>query len=88
MAADEQVRRIKCPHCGWVRRVPVGVIEDASMATVTRGVSEAIRAVAERIKALLADAELDAANAWIDLPACPHCGNTYQYNVRTGAARR
>jgi len=54
------------------------------MATVVRGMSDALRASAERIKALLADRELDEANAWVDMPACPHCGNVYRYNVRTG----
>jgi RNase P subunit RPR2 len=82
--SPDQIKRIKCPHCGWIRRLNVRVIEEESVATVTRGMSEALRAAAERIKALLDDAQLDQANAWVDMPACPHCGNVYRYNVRTG----
>jgi RNase P subunit RPR2 len=26
---------------------------------------------------------LDAANAWTGM-TCPHCGNVYRYNVRSG----
>ena len=84
MADREQVQRIKCPHCGWIRKVNVGVLEDEATASVVAGMSEVLRAAAERIKALLADAQLDEANAWVDMPPCPHCGNVYRYNVRSG----
>jgi hypothetical protein len=79
----EQTHKIKCPHCGWIRTVPVGALEDESVTDVMRGIGDTIRAIGERIKGLLADPELDAANAWIDVPACPHCQNEYRYNVRT-----
>ena len=86
MAAQTQDRKIKCPHCGWIRTVPASVIADESMADVVRGVGEAIRAVAARIRAALADTQLDEANAWIDMPACPNqkCRKVYRYNLRTG----
>jgi uncharacterized Zn-finger protein len=88
MAGQQQFRKIKCPYCGWIRTITIGVTEDESMATVARGLSEALKAIAEKIKAAIADTELDEANAWIDMPACPHCNNVYRYNVRTGEVRR
>ncbi len=81
---SDQIKRIKCPHCGWIRKVNVRVIEEEGIATVTRTMGDAIRAAAARIKALLDDAQLDEANAWVDMPDCPHCENVYRYNVRTG----
>jgi uncharacterized protein (UPF0212 family) len=57
---------------------------EESVATVTRGMSEALKAAAARIKALIDDTQLDQANAWVDMPECPHCKNVYRYNVRTG----
>jgi uncharacterized protein (UPF0212 family) len=87
MADQEQVKKIKCPHCGWVRSVNVGALEDASVASVVLGPGEALKAIAEKIKAALNDAALDEANAWIDMSACPHCNQVYQYNVRTGERR-
>ena len=79
----EQTHKIKCPHCWWIRTVPVGVLEDESVADAVRGAKDTLRAIGERIKGLLADPALEAANAWIDVPACPHCQNEYRYNVRT-----
>jgi transcription elongation factor Elf1 len=86
MEAQTQDRKIKCPHCGWIRTVPASVINDESMADAVRGIGEAIKAVAARVRAALADAQLDEANAWIDMPACPNpnCGKVYRYNARTG----
>jgi uncharacterized protein (UPF0212 family) len=81
---QQQVRKIKCPHCGWICSVDVRVLEDESMTTVVRGMSEALKAAAQRIKALLDDTQLDEANAWVDMPECPNCDNVYRYNVRTG----
>lgn len=88
MADQDQVRKLKCPHCGWIRTIDVRVVEDEAMATVVRAVSEKLKAATERIKALLADAELEEANAWLDMPDCPHCGKVYRYNVRTGEVAR
>ena len=84
MADREQVKKLKCPYCGWIRTVHVNVIEDELMATAVQGMSDALKAAAERIKTLLADTRLDEANAWVDMPKCPHCENVYRYNVRTG----
>jgi uncharacterized Zn-finger protein len=79
-----QIHRIKCPYCGWIRKIDVSVIQDEAVATVTRKIGDHLKAAVERIQALLADPELDEANAWVDMPACPHCDNVYRYNVRTG----
>ncbi len=89
MADQDQVRKIKCPYCGWIRSIPVGVIEDESMASVVRGPAEALQGAIEKIRALLADAQLEEANAWLDMPACPNpdCGKVYRYNARTGEVR-
>jgi predicted RNA-binding Zn-ribbon protein involved in translation (DUF1610 family) len=87
MADKEQVKKIKCPHCGWIRSVNVSVAETGT-TDVVRGMSDTLKDVARHIKELLADRQLDAANAWLDMPACPHCGNVYRYNVRTGEVAR
>lgn len=84
MTDQTQDRKIKCPYCGWIRTVPASVIADESTADAVRGIGETIKDAAAKIRAALADAELDAANARIDMPACPHCGNVYRYNARTG----
>jgi uncharacterized protein (UPF0212 family) len=81
---QQQVRKIKCPYCGWIRTVDVRVLEDEATATVVRSMSEVLKAAAQRIKALLDDPQLDEANAWVDIPECPNCDNVYRYNVRTG----
>lgn len=84
MSVERQIHKVKCPHCGWIRNIDVTVYEDELQASVLAGpVSDAIRAVADRIKELLADPALDEANAWTDMPPCPHCENVYRYNVRT-----
>jgi len=87
MVDQEQHLRIKCPHCGWVRRLPVRVAEDLGHADVVRGVGDKLKECMDRIRAALADSALDEANAWIDMAPCPHCENTYQYNVQTGECR-
>ena len=90
MVDDEQIRRIKCPYCGWIRKVPVSVLEDESAATIVRGFSEKLRAVGAKIAAARHSKNLDDPNDWIDMPKCPkpECGNVYQYNVRTNEVRK
>lgn len=88
MPTQEQIKKIKCPHCGWIRSVNVAALEDASMASVVRGLDDAIKTIIERINQVLGDTALDEANAWMDMPACPYCDNVYQYNVRTGETRQ
>ena len=87
MTDQEQVKRIKCPYCGWIRKITIPakgkIIADAVQGIRGR-VSETLKDVAARINAMLADPQLEAANAWMDMPACPHCQNVYRYNVRTG----
>jgi UDP-3-O-acyl-N-acetylglucosamine deacetylase len=84
MSSQTQIKRIKCPHCGWIRKIDISVIEDESIATVTRKIGDHLKATVEHIQALLAALQLDEANAWVDMPECPYCGNVYRYNVRTG----
>ncbi len=90
-----QERKIKCPYCGWVRTVPITAIQNASMTDVTRdtmdtlrGLGDSLKEIGHKIASLLSDSQLDAANAWIDMPKCPHCQNVYRYNVRTGEAAK
>ena len=87
MTEQDQIRRIKCPHCGWISKVPAKAIEDASLTTVVKGVTETIADLAAKIKSLLSDPALDEANAWLAYK-CPNCGNAYEYNVRSAATRK
>ena len=86
MSTYGQTVKIKCPHCGWIRRINTRVVEDESLADVTRGVGEVIRDIARRVQAALASPV--ESTGWIDIPACPHCDNPYQYNVHTGEVRK
>ena len=89
MPPQTQDRKIKCPHCGWIRTVPASVLVDDSTTDVVKGIGEALKGAADKIKAALADAQLDAANAWVDMPACPNqsCRKVYRYNVRSGEVK-
>ncbi len=85
---EKQERKVKCPHCGWVRTIDVSVYEDEAAATVVAGrMSDVLRAAVARVREMLADPRLEEANAWVDMPPCPHCQNVYRYNVRTGEVR-
>ena len=84
MAEREQLREIKCPHCGWIRKVPVGVIEEEGSGTLEQGILEGI---GRKIGEMRSNPTLDEAKAWIDMPPCPHCKNVYQYNVFTRETR-
>lgn len=86
MADNIQTLKIKCPHCGWIRSVTVDV--DDVGAPVIAGVLDEAKKLASRWKDLLVDRTLDQANAWLDMPACPHCRKVYQYNVKTGEVRK
>ncbi len=88
MAEQTQVRRIKCPYCGNVRKIPVGVIDDESMASVTKGIGEVLKSTFDKIREKLSDTQMDTANAWVDMPYCPNCFNVYRYNVRTGEVQK
>ena len=89
MSTEESPHKIKCPHCGWIQVVSVDVlVADESTVTVVRGLGDALRSVMEKIRAVADDQDVDEASAWIDMPACPHCGNVYRYNVQTKAVER
>ncbi len=79
MTDAQQMRDIKCPHCGWIRKMRVSVMEDESMASVTKGL---FGGGGQRSPARPAGDPLDAANDWTDM-TCPHCNHVYRYNVRT-----
>jgi hypothetical protein len=88
MPTQEQIKKINWPHCGWIRSINVTALEDESMASVARGLSDTIKAIIEQINQVLGDPALDEANAWMDMPACPNCDNVYRYNVRTGETQQ
>ena len=79
----EQIIKIKCPHCGWVRKLDVQAIEDSGVASVTRGLKDDLVKAAASLKSSLSKDSLGEANAWIDMPACSNCKNTYRYNVKS-----
>ncbi len=83
----DQVHKIKCPHCGWVRRWILHVEGNRAYIAVGGDLTDALKAINEHIAAMFADPELEDANAWIDIPGCPNCQQVYQYNLRTGATR-
>ena len=94
MPTSQQIRKIKCPHCGWIRRMTIQVegteiVITAGIGDVMRGISEELRKVLDAIKRKLEDKELDEANAWIDMPACPNpdCKKLYKYNVQNGETK-
>ncbi len=84
MPDQYQIRKIKCPYCGYVRSWQLRV--DGATADIVMGgkVVDTLKELAQKIQAMWADKELAEANAWIDLPECPNCGKAYQYNLRTG----
>jgi hypothetical protein len=79
----EQIIKIKCPHCGWIRSLDVQTYEDAGAADVTRGVGDELKKAIDNIRSLLSSGAVDNANAWLDMPACSNCNKTYRYNVKT-----
>lgn len=92
MAASKQTLKIKCPHCGWVRRIEIEVEGEAVQVTLgladgVRSASAALQQAAQKWRELLADVELGEANAWLPMPDCPHCRRPYEYNVQSGEVR-
>ncbi len=90
MPTSQQIRKIKCPHCGWIRRMTIQVEDNEVIVTAgysdwIGGASEALQKVLADTKGMLEDMELNEPNAWIDMPACPNpdCGKMYQFNMRT-----
>ncbi len=94
MSTSQQIRKIKCPHCGWIRKMTIQVdgteiVIYAGPIDVMRGTSEELQKALDAIKRKLEDKELDEANAWNDMPACPNpdCQKVYKYNVQTGETK-
>lgn len=79
----EQIIKIKCPHCGWIRKVDVQAYEDIGSTSMVQGPVDELKKAAEKIKNFLTSNSLDAANAWIDMPPCSNCQKTYRFNVKT-----
>ena len=81
-----QVKKVKCPHCGWIRRMEIRT-ESGQVTVVMGGVTDWLKNLNQKLQDLSKDPELAAANAWIDLHECPHCERAYEYNLITGATR-
>ncbi|MBN1873782.1 MAG: hypothetical protein JXA33_06100 [Anaerolineae bacterium] len=75
--------KIKCPHCGWVRDLNLEVIQSEEADIITE-LGDNLRHITDDLRSTLASSPLDTGNAWIDLPACPHCDHEYRYNINTG----
>lgn len=43
MPTQAQIKKIKCPHCGWIRSVNVAALEDANMASCMGWATRSIR---------------------------------------------
>jgi transposase-like protein len=84
-----QTIKMKCPHCGFIRRFEASATEYLSHALVAQvaGLSGSLLNLVGKLRQLTGRADLAEANAWIDVPACPHCDRSYQYDVRTGQTR-
>jgi hypothetical protein len=76
----EQIIKIKCPHCGWIRKVDIQAIEDRGYASVAQGPMDEWK---KKIRESISNDSIDEANAWIDMSACSNCQKTYRFNVKT-----
>jgi hypothetical protein len=89
----QEIIKVKCPHCGWVRKIELDV--EIGRAEVARGESASPEAFfsqlsqdwQKKIKGLLKDGEPDPENDWLPQPPCSSCGKPYEYNVKTGERR-
>jgi hypothetical protein len=87
LPSHEQPRKMKCPHCGWIRTVLATILEDESAASVVAGPIDSIRDIYSRIRQALSSPSTEQAGTWIDIPKCSNCQNVYQYNPYTGETR-
>ncbi len=88
MTVQTQTRTIKCPHCGWEREITLHI--EAGKVDVVAGPPQFVQDLKEKLKNFVFDQELQDANAWIVMKACPNppCGKTYEYNLRSGETRK
>ena len=91
MSDEVQIRRIKCPYCGWVRRMEIHV--DAGKYTVVAGgPADWLTEIGKMIKDSMVDHELDEANSWVQTPPCPNpdppCNQRFWYNLRTEGTKK
>ncbi len=84
---DEEIRagQVRCPYCGNPGTLPIGLSE--GMGSVIRFAGP-VQQLVNKIKLMLSDPELDAANAWVDMPRCEKCRNIYRYNAQTGEVQK
>ncbi len=75
-----QIYKPKCPYCGWVRHIELNVEGDA--VTVVKGIVEKVEAFVANFKKRKETA------CWVDMPPCPKCDRTYQFNPDTGETRK
>lgn len=87
MAEQFQDKKIKCPYCGYVRHWKLRVDGTTADIVMDGKVTDQLKELAKKIQEMWTDRELEAANAWIDMPECPNCDRAYQYNLRTGERR-
>ena len=84
-----QTLRIKCPHCGWIRKIELDV--PAGRSDIVAGTGDFLQRLGqdwrEKIKEARKDRELDEANNWLPMPDCPNCEKPYEYNVETRQTR-
>jgi hypothetical protein len=78
------VRRIICSICDGVVDVPTNIGE-VGLTIGTKTIRDIVTQIAMAIQQALASPTTES-NSWIDLP-CPHCGHTFQYNVKTEGTR-
>ncbi len=86
MSNDSQILKIKCPHCGFIRRVDISDYEDITLTVGVKGVQEALGQALHKLGELLSGPTLKEEDAWIDMPACPNCENPYRFNLVTRKA--
>ena len=93
MTESVQIVRVKCPHCGYIRKIEIDV--EGGEVYIVAGVEakrgnllESLAPYLEKIKQFGTDRELEAALAWWPMPDCPQCDRPYEFNYRTKETRK
>jgi ribosomal protein S27AE len=77
----KQIYKMKCPHCGWKRKMEIDF--DMHGSTIPMGIGDAGDARAER-----PEIDDDAGGVWRRVRPCSNCGKAYDYNLETGETRK
>lgn len=86
---NQDSSQIVCPYCGWIKRqVKAESLKNISITDVVQDTEKTYARLSKKILSKIRDDELKNANAWIDMPPCPNCGNSYQYNFNTRETRQ